>query len=84
MSTTVLADYPKRTARKAYQCYFCGQSIAIGEVHGYRTGVNYGDFWTMRHHPECDAWASEHWDEGDYECHEVGEFVRPTKTEATP
>ena len=75
-----LSDHPSRKARKRYQCYYCGQRIEIGEIHGYRTGIEGGDFWQMRHHPECDAWAGEHWDHGDYECHEPGcEFERPPK-----
>ncbi len=31
----------------------------------------------MRFHPECDAYAQEHWDSDQWECHEPGEFERP-------
>lgn len=31
----------------------------------------------MRYHPECDAYACEHWDVEDWEGHEQGEFTRP-------
>jgi hypothetical protein len=50
-------------------------------VHGYRTGVDGGDFWTMRHHPECEAVAvAQKWGQDDYECHEPGcDFERPAK-----
>ncbi len=74
--TTVFTD---RTylAAKPYHCYYCAQSIARGERHGYRTGVSYGDFWRMRFHPECDAYAQKHWDHDQWECHEPGEFTRP-------
>jgi hypothetical protein len=76
----VLSDHPKRVARKQYRCFYCGQRIAISELHGYRTGVDGGDFWTMRHHPECDDYASKHWDKGDYECHFPGDMERPAKS----
>lgn len=51
--------------------------IEKGEVHGYRSGTDGGDFGDMRFHPECDAYASEHWDPGDWEFHETGDFERP-------
>ena len=75
MSTVLTSS--TRVAHKPHHCYYCGESIAIGDKHEYRTGVNYGDFWTMRAHPECDAWANEHWDSGDYECHSQVDMRRP-------
>ncbi len=69
-------DSHTRRAAKPHRCYYCAQQIARGEVHGYRIGTSYGDFWTMRFHPECDAAASG-WDEGDYECFSPGDMKRP-------
>ncbi len=70
-------DTHTRRAAKPHRCYYCAQRIAVGEVHGYRTGTTDGDFWTMRFHPECDAFAQKHWKRDDWEFHEPGEFVRP-------
>ena len=79
--SAILSDHPQRRARKVHRCWYCDQLIPIGEVHGYRTGVTDGDFWQMRHHPECDAWAVANWDYGDWECHETGcDFERPKPT----
>ena len=76
--STMLSDQPERTARKPHRCFYCGQRIEVGEVHGYRTGVDGGDFWAMRYHPECEAVAdAERWDEDDYMFHDPSEFVRP-------
>jgi 5-methylcytosine-specific restriction endonuclease McrA len=61
-------------ARKEYQCYYCGRRIEVDDMHEYRTGVDCGDFWTMRAHPECDKWAETNWDGDEYECHEPGDF----------
>lgn len=73
-----VCDKGSVTARKQHRCWYCGQRIEIGEKHGVRVGESYGDFWTMRFHPECDQYATDHhWDEDDYECHEPGEFTRP-------
>ncbi len=74
--STVFGDRTCRAA-KPYRCYYCDQRIEIGDKHGYRTGTSEGDFWTMRFHPECDAYATEHWDSDQWECHEPGEFERP-------
>jgi hypothetical protein len=73
---TILSD-KKQKAAKRRSCWYCGESIEIGETHGYRTGVDGGDFWTMRFHPECDAYACENWDAEDWEGHESSEFKRP-------
>lgn len=72
----VLSDSTHR-AGKRYRCWYCGQLIERGDTHGRRAGVSCGDFWTMRYHPECDAWACEHWNEDDWEIHDEGEFTRP-------
>jgi hypothetical protein len=64
-------------ARKSHRCWYCGESIAVGEHYLYRCGTNYGDFWTMHAHPECDAIIPKDWDEGDWECAEPGSYKRP-------
>jgi hypothetical protein len=79
--STILSNFPSRIAAKPHHCWYCGQSIAVGEKHVYRTGVNTGDFWTMRAHPECDEYADKNWDEGDYECHFQGDMERPPRKE---
>ena len=61
-------------AHKRHQCYYCLRFIEVDEVYEYRTGESYGDFWTMHAHPECDAYANKNWDEGDWECHDPGDF----------
>lgn len=42
-------------ARKKYRCCLCGEVINIGDTHDTRSGVNDGDMWKMRMHPECHA-----------------------------
>lgn len=74
--STVLSNSTPRAAKR-YRCWYCAQRIEVGEKHGYCTGTNEGDFWTMRFHPECDAYAQEHWDYDQWENHEPGEFKRP-------
>lgn len=77
--STVLTD-ETRVARKRYRCWYCDELIAIGEKHGYRSGISEGDFYTMRHHPECDKFAIENWDSDGWEYHDPCEFQRPTTT----
>lgn len=75
--STVLSDSTRRAAKR-HRCTYCDQLIEVGELHGHRTGVSYGDFWTMRFHPECDDWASKNWKADDYEFHTPGDdFKRP-------
>ncbi len=74
--STILSDYVCQAA-KGYRCWYCNEKIEIGEKHGYRTGIMEGDFWTMRFHPECDAFAQEHWEYDEWEIHDPGEFRRP-------
>ena len=65
-------------AAKAHRCWYCAQDISIGEIYSKRCGAQYGDFWTMRMHPECDEWASANWGPEDYEGFSQGdEFARP-------
>lgn len=40
-------------ARKNHRCDLCGERIQVGTHHDIRSGVSYGDFYTMRMHPEC-------------------------------
>lgn len=75
--SAIFSDSTHRAA-KPHRCWYCGQRIEKGETHGYRTGTSYGDFWSMRFHPECDAFAQKHWSEDDWESgNEPGEFTRP-------
>ncbi len=74
--STVLSSRVCRAA-KCHHCWYCGQRIEVGERYGTRNGVSYGDFWTMRFHPECDDYAAEHWDIDMYEGHQTGDFERP-------
>lgn len=73
--STILSDSTHRAAKR-YRCWYCNQRIEVGDIHGKRTGVEDG-FWTMRFHPECDAYACEHWESENWEGHEPGEFTRP-------
>jgi hypothetical protein len=40
-------------AKKKHHCVWCWEPINIGELYDYRCGVECGDVWTMRMHPEC-------------------------------
>lgn len=68
--------YRSRVARKRYRCYLCGQHIDIGDRHEYSTGVNEGDFWSMRLHVECsEAVNSDR--NFEWECFEEHSLERP-------
>jgi hypothetical protein len=43
-------------ARKPHRCCLCGVRIHQGELHDTRRGVSDGAVWTMRMHPECQAY----------------------------
>jgi hypothetical protein len=73
---TVFHDTTLKAA-KPHRCWFCNERIEIGDTYDKRTGADNDGLWTMKMHPECNAYASEHWDEFDYEGHERGEFTRP-------
>lgn len=75
MSWTCLSSGTRRAAKR-HRCFYCGQSIEKGEVHGYRSGVDGGDFGDMRFHPECDEEAKD-WTHEDYECFSPGDARRP-------
>ena len=55
-----------RTARKAHQCTYCAEPIAVGDFYVHQTGVYDGKWYTSKMHPEC---FEEACDEGD------GEFM---------
>lgn len=40
-------------ASRDYRCALCGELIEAGSRYDKRAGVNYGDFWVMKMHPEC-------------------------------
>lgn len=66
------------TARKQYQCFYCGTSIPVHTRHVYRSGVEYSDFWDMRAHQECDAWAVKNWHRDDeWEDHTPSDWEGP-------
>lgn len=66
------------TARKRHRCWYCAQRIEVGERYTRRVGEEFGDFWVMKFHPECDQVASdENWTSDDYELHDPYEFKRP-------
>jgi len=70
------------TARAIASCVYCKTSIPIGERYGKRVGVDEGGFWTMKFHPECDAYATANWKPGDWsDCDwEEALFARPIPT----
>lgn len=74
--STILSDKPGIRCRKKCQCIFCFEAIMPGDCYDYRTGVSYGDFWQMKMHPECNAYAHAILDEEDYECLSDKSFER--------
>ena len=60
-------------ARKRHRCALCCEPIEIGEIYLRRNGVDGGDFWTMKMHPECHAYegvkgvVDEEWYESAYD-----------------
>ena len=51
--STVLSEKDGIKARKTHQCVFCQELINAGELYDKRNGVDGGDMWTMKMHPEC-------------------------------
>ncbi len=41
--STILSDSTPR-ARKPHKCWYCHESIPVGETYNYRTGITEGDF----------------------------------------
>lgn len=50
---SVLSSKDGVKARKNKRCTLCGELISVGELKDVRSGVDFGDFWTMHMHPEC-------------------------------
>ena len=50
--TELSASHP--SARKEYQCEWCGQKISVGEKHLSRSFIFDGEFQTGRMHLECE------------------------------
>lgn len=48
-----LFDSSVRIARKKYRCIWCGERIQKGDNYVRETGVNDGDFFAQKYHPEC-------------------------------
>lgn len=51
--STVLSSKNGVKARKRKRCTFCHEPIEAGDLKDVRSGVSYGDFWTMHMHPKC-------------------------------
>lgn len=72
----------KPKARKAHVCELCGLSIAVGQEHVARRGVNDGEIMTLRMHPDCER-VTQDWHQDDWECgmdhhafrQELAEFI---------
>ena len=45
-------------SKKPRRCCLCGERIDVGTAHNTRTGVEDGDLWVMRMHPECERYES--------------------------
>jgi hypothetical protein len=62
-----MTEFTNKTVvcRKHHACEWCGEKIEKGESAKYRSGVNYGDFYSGHQHLECyNAMVnSEHLDE---------------------
>lgn len=56
--STCLSERKGVRARRTYRCALCGELIEAGSRYDKRAGVNYGDFWEMKMHPECHAFES--------------------------
>jgi hypothetical protein len=55
-----LISETKPRARKAYSCIWCGEAIAVGEVHSHEVSKYEGTFQNHRWHPECWDASQEH------------------------
>lgn len=68
----------ERTARKDHKCFACGERINKGERYIRESGVEDGDFFDCKMHPECRA-ELDTWDDIDLECFMCGDLDRPKK-----
>jgi len=67
----------KPKARKKYGCDLCGRKIQIGEKHIARRGADNGEAFTNRMHLDCeDVTRKNSWDESDWECCDINEFLK--------
>lgn len=53
----------RRTARKTYRCYWCGQPICTGDTYDRQTGVYDGQWFDSKMHTECTEACAEDGDE---------------------
>ena len=82
--STVLSQKEGIKARKTHQCVFCQELINAGELYDKRNGVDGGDMWTMKMHPECHAYERKVGVDSDwYECVYDPAFARKVAIEAT-
>ena len=58
-------------------CYLCGEKIEAGEKYCRRVGVDSGLLIETKMHLECEI-ITKKWSIEDWECHDRGEFERPT------
>jgi len=80
----IFKDIEGRVCRKKAYCCFCFEPIMPGEKYDYRTGTHCGDFFVMKMHPECNAYANEHLSAED--CEDLSEpaFDRPKPAVTAP
>ena len=71
----------KPKARKNYGCIWCGESILRGDVHIKEASTYYGDFQSMRFHPECADAADRYWSQKKSDEFDPGGFRRGTTEE---
>lgn len=53
MSYQLIEERQVKAARKAHQCIWCSQSIAVGESYTYERSIFEGDPQSHHWHPEC-------------------------------
>jgi hypothetical protein len=51
--STILRETNGVRSRKPRRCCLCGDRIDLRAPHDVRVGVDGGDMWTIRMHPEC-------------------------------
>lgn len=53
MSYTLIEERPIKSARKAHQCIWCGESIPVGTSYIYERSIFEGDPQSNHWHSEC-------------------------------
>jgi hypothetical protein len=71
MSEVLSTSTPK--ARKRHQCYLCAKPIEVGSVYVRSSGVNWGTFWSIAMHVECEK-HTRLWDDTDWETFSPGDL----------